>query len=72
MDGLSVLGQHCAGVSWELVANMRFHIAHYEVVVILIEPLFTVFQVSKLLLPSESAVVLFNLSLVEQVSLGSE
>lgn len=72
MDGLSVLGQHGAGVSWELVADMRFHVAHYEVVVILIEPLFTVFQVSELLLASESAVVLFNLSLVEQVSLGSE
>jgi hypothetical protein len=72
MDGLSVLGQNGAGVSWELVADMRFHIPHDEVVVILIEPLFTVFQVSELLLPSESAVVLFNLSLVEQVSLGSE
>ncbi len=72
MDSLGVLGEHGAGISGELVADMRFHVAHYEVVVILIEPLITVLQVAKLLLASKSAVVLFNLSFVEQVGLGSQ
>ena len=65
MDGLCVFREHSAGVTWKLMADMRFHIAHYEVVVILIEALIAVFEVAELLLPSEPAVVFFNLPFVE-------